>query len=245
MSKAPHTVSLPSETNQLFPVFLKLEQLHVLIVGGGNVGLEKATTLLTNSPKVKITLVAEKVLHAIKALKNECNRLVIIERSLNLSDFDDKDLIIAATGNRTVSEWIRVEAEKRKILLNVADTPDLCDFYLGSIVQKGDLKIAISTNGKSPTLAKRLKEVFNEALPADTQLSIHQLNRFRSQLTGDFADKVKRLNELTAVLVNKKDKNLWYFTKQIMSILYTYSAALVSSTKVFLGSIHYEFRRTK
>ncbi|MGZ4117908.1 MAG: TSUP family transporter, partial [Bacteroidia bacterium] len=90
------------------------------------------------------------------------------------------------------------------ILINVADTPDLCDFYLGSIVQKGDLKIAISTNGKSPTLAKRLKEVFNEALPDDTQESIENLNKFRDLLKGDFTNKVKELNKATAILIDKK-----------------------------------------
>jgi hypothetical protein len=88
----------------------------------------------------------------------------------------------------------------------VADTPDLCDFYLGSIVQKGDLKIAISTNGKSPTLAKRLKEVFYEALPGDTQESIENLNKFRNHLKGDFANKVKELNKATAILIDKKDE---------------------------------------
>ncbi|HSH66482.1 MAG TPA: bifunctional precorrin-2 dehydrogenase/sirohydrochlorin ferrochelatase [Bacteroidia bacterium] len=175
---------LPSNPglNQLFPVFLKLEQLHVLIVGGGNIGLEKITAVLRNSPQTRITLVARRILPEILELKKESTRLLIIEKAFERSDLDNKDLVIAATGDRTVSEEIRIESKKRKILVNVADTPDLCDFYLGSIVQKGDLKIAISTNGKSPTLAKRLKEVFNDALPADTQLTIEQLNRFRNQL---------------------------------------------------------------
>ncbi len=238
-------VPLSSELNHLFPVFLKLEHLHVLIVGGGNIGFEKITALLKNSPRARITLVAKKVLPAIAALKDQFDQLVIIERGIEVTDFVNKDLIIAATGDRMLSEWIHVEAEKRHILINVADTPDLCDFYLGSIVQKGDLKIAISTNGKSPTLAKRLKEIFNEALPDDMQVSIHQLNRFRSQLKGDFSDKVKKLNEVTAVLVDKKETGLWYYIKQIICILYTYPGAFISSTKGFLGSIPYEFRRTK
>lgn len=194
-----------ASSNHLFPVFLKLEHLHVLIVGAGNIGLEKISAVLNNSPDAKVTLVARKVLPEIKDFQKKSESLIILERAFEITDLDGKDIVIAATGDRAISELIRAEATKRKILINVADTPDLCDFYLGSIVQKGDLKIAISTNGKSPTLAKRLKEVFNEALPEDTQESIDNLNKFRNQLKGDFTNKVKKLNEVTAVLTNENN----------------------------------------
>lgn len=219
MSDTNLEVTSDSGMNQLFPVFLKLEHLHVLIVGGGNIGLEKITAVLKNSPKTKVTLVARRILPEIQEFRKLSNRLTLIEKTFEISDLNDKDLVIAATGDRSVSERIRTESQKRRILINVADTPDLCDFYLGSIVQKGDLKIAISTNGKSPTLAKRLKEVFNEALPHDTQLSIEQLNRFRNHLKGDFAEKVKQLNEVTAVLIDKKEKNKSSNTQQWIRIL--------------------------
>ncbi|MFL5764723.1 MAG: TSUP family transporter [Bacteroidia bacterium] len=189
--------------NNLFPVFLKLEQLNVLIVGGGKIGLEKISAVLNNSPATKVTLVARSILPEIAAFREKSGQLQILEKEFELRDLNGKDLVIAATGDRLVSEQIREEATKRKILINVADTPDLCDFYLGSIVQKGDLKIAISTNGKSPTLAKRLKEVFQEALP-DTQQSIDSLNAFREQLKGDFTHKVAALNKATAILIDKK-----------------------------------------
>jgi len=191
--------------NNLFPVFLKLEQLHVLIVGGGAIGLEKITAILNNSPATKVTLLAKTILPDIKTFAKEFGNVLLIEKEFENSDLDNKDLVIAATGKRELSELIKSEASKRKILANIADTPDLCDFYLGSIVQKGDLKIAISTNGKSPTLAKRLKEVFNEALPDDTQVAIDSLNKFRNQLKGDFTEKVKRLNEATAILTNSQN----------------------------------------
>ena len=156
----PEEVTIPTtSSNHLFPVFLKLEHMHVLIVGGGTIGLEKISAVLNNSPATKITLVARKVLPEIFAFKNKSDKLTILEKEFEKNDLQGKDLVIAATGDRAISELIRTEATKQKILINVADTPDLCDFYLGSIVQKGDLKIAISTNGKSPTLAKRMKEV--------------------------------------------------------------------------------------
>lgn len=190
-------------SNNLFPVFFKLEHLHVLIVGGGNIGLEKLSAIMNNSPAANLTLVARKVLPEIKAFQKQSAKIIILEREFNVEDLSGKDIVIAATGDRSLSETIRKEASARKILINVADTPDLCDFYLGSIVQKGDLKIAISTNGKSPTLAKRLKEVFNEALPDEAQETIESLNLFRNHLKGDFTNKVKKLNEITAVLNNE------------------------------------------
>jgi siroheme synthase-like protein len=201
----PFTMNNNLQKNQLFPVFLKLEHLHVLIIGGGNFGLEKITAVLNNSPEAIVSLVARKVLPEIKAFRDKSEKLIITEKAFEVSDLDGQDIVIAATGDRAVSELIRAEATKRKILINVADTPDLCDFYLGSIVQKGDLKIAISTNGKSPTLAKRIKEVFNEALPDDTQQSIESLNTLRNQLKGDFAAKVKKLNEITSVLTSENN----------------------------------------
>jgi siroheme synthase-like protein len=219
MPAAENEVVLNPGINQLFPVFLKLEHLHVLIVGGGNIGLEKITAVLKNSPQARITLVAKRIAPEIRDFKNEFPKLVLIERAFEVADLTDKNLIIAATGDRSVSELIHKESRERKILINVADTPDLCDFYLGSIVQKGDLKIAISTNGKSPTLAKRLKEVFNEALPADTQISIEQLNQFRNQLEGSFAEKVKQLNDLTALLIDKKGKDKKPYQKLIMRVI--------------------------
>ena len=85
------------------------------------------------------------------------------------------DIVILATDNPSLHETIKKLAEEKGILVNVADTPDLCDFYLGSIVQKGNLKIAISTNGKSPTAAKRIKEVLHHALPGELDEVIENL----------------------------------------------------------------------
>jgi uncharacterized membrane protein YfcA len=82
-------------------------------------------------------------------------------------------------------------------LVNIADKPDLCDFYLGSIVKKGSLKIAISTNGKSPTIAKRLRETFTETIPNEMDHVLDNMQNIRNQLKGDFNYKVKELNKIT------------------------------------------------
>jgi len=113
-------------------------------------------------------------------------------------------LVIAATNNEALNLEIRAAAKARKLLVNFADKPALCDFYLGSVVKKGDLKIAISTNGKSPTVAKRLKELLNESLPDDIDKALQQMAALRLTLEGDFADKVRVLNEVTSVLIENK-----------------------------------------
>jgi siroheme synthase-like protein len=84
------------------------------------------------------------------------------------------------------------------VLVNVADTPDLCDFYLGSVVTKGHIKIGISTNGKSPTIARRMREYLEEALPDDTNALLQNMQAIRQRIKGDFADKVKILNDITS-----------------------------------------------
>jgi precorrin-2 dehydrogenase / sirohydrochlorin ferrochelatase len=185
------------ERNNLFPVFLKLESLHTLIVGGGYVGLEKLTAVLKNSPAANITLVARTIQDPIKELALEHPNVKLCERNFKLWDLWDKDLVLLATDNRQLHETIRNFARTRRLLINVADTPELCDFYLGSVVTKGNLKIGVSTNGKSPTISKRIREYLEEALPEDTNDLLENMQKIRERIKGDFGHKVKVLNEIT------------------------------------------------
>ena len=185
------------ERNNLFPVFLKLEALDTLIVGGGHVGLEKLSAVLKNSPEAKVTLVARTIQDPIRELAIKHSQVKLFERNFKLWDLWDKDLVLLATDNRQLHETIRKFARSRKLLINVADTPDLCDFYLGSVVTKGNLKIGVSTNGKSPTISKRIREYLEEALPDDTNDLLNNMQRIREQIKGDFSHKVKVLNEIT------------------------------------------------
>jgi siroheme synthase-like protein len=111
--------------------------------------------------------------------------------------------VILATDDKELHKQIKSLADKNGILVNVADTPDLCDFYLGSIVQKGNLKIAISTNGKSPTAAKRIRELLEDSMPEEIDELLSNLHLIRNKISGDFAEKVKQLNELTKTMVEK------------------------------------------
>ena len=189
--------------NNLFPVFLKLETLSVLIVGGGKVGAEKLSAILQNSPATNIRLVSITISDGVRNLAEDNANIELIRRPYLSSDLDLVDIVIIAVDDHEVSSQIRDEAKSRGKLVNVADKPQLCDFYLSSVVQKGDLKVAISTNGKSPTTAKRLKEVLQEALPDELNSVIDNLYKIRTKLNGNFEHKVKKLNKLTRILVEK------------------------------------------
>lgn len=191
--------------NQLFPIFLQLNNLHTLLVGGGNVALEKLSALLTNSPNAVISVVAKAISPAVKDYVNHYPQVQLYERAFEDQDLFHKDLVVVASNNAQLNTHIRRESRKRHILINVADKPDLCDFYLGSVVKKGDLKLGISTNGKSPTIAKRIKELLDSALPEEIDETLQYMSQLRDTLKGDFTDKVKALNAHTASLVAPKE----------------------------------------
>jgi siroheme synthase-like protein len=186
--------------NNLFPVFLKLENLRTLIVGGGYVGMEKLEAVITNSPEATITLVATQISNEIKEVAKEYPNITLVEKPYDSSDITNYDIVIAAINDPVVSKQVVLDAKSKKILVNAADKPELCDFYLSSVVKKGNLKIAISTNGKSPTVAKRVKEMLNDTLPEEIDDLLNQMQHIRNKLSGDFAEKVKQLNEITKSL---------------------------------------------
>ncbi len=192
--------------NMLFPVFLRLDRLHILIVGGGKVGLEKISSLWTNSPNASIRLVAPEIDPEIEqlALQNP-DFLKLSYKEYQRDDLANADIVIAATCIRSLNHQIWSDAKSQRIIVNVADTPELCDFYMCSVVKKGDLKIGISSNGLSPTITKRVRELLEEVIPDSIDDLLHNLRSIRDRLKGDFEYKVQKMNELTSIFTNKKN----------------------------------------
>jgi precorrin-2 dehydrogenase/sirohydrochlorin ferrochelatase len=188
--------------NQLYPVFLKMDRLKLLVVGGGFVAAEKLRFLHKSSPNANVTIVAKELSAEVKEVAGLLNATIHI-RAFEKEDVIPFDLVIAATNDKELNGEVWKAAKANKVLINAADTPELCDFYLGGIVTKGDLKIAISTNGKSPTFAKRLREFFEDLIPNDTDDLLQHLHDYRSQLKSNFEEKVKTMNELTSTLLKK------------------------------------------
>jgi siroheme synthase-like protein len=191
-------------SNTLFPVFLRLDRLNTLVVGGGNVALEKVSALLRNSPEARVTMVAPFYREELLEYLADFPLVERLERKFEFGDLEDRDVVICATDDRDLHVQIKLRASEKHLLCNVADTPDLCDFYLGSIVQKGDLKIAISTNGKSPTLAKRIRAFLEDVIPDEIQAGLEGMEEARKTLKGDFQEKIRVLNELTKDFIFRK-----------------------------------------
>jgi siroheme synthase-like protein len=190
----------PFSKNFLFPVFLKAEELNILVVGAGYAGHEKVSALLKNSPKAVLRVISEKVSEEVALLREQFPQITIQQKLFEENDLVGVQILILAINNKELSREIREKAHTRNILVNVADTPDLCDFYLSAVVQKGNLKIAVSTNGKSPTIAKRVRELLEDIVPEDMDELLENIHEIRNSIKGDFAEKVKKLNELTASL---------------------------------------------
>jgi len=194
--------------NQLYPIFLKVHQLNVLLIGGGFVGTEKLEFLLKSSPKAQVTVVSLEFSEAFLFLAAQSENVTLIEDHYHEKYLGGKHIVIAATNDKAVNRQIRDESKERFLLVNVADTPELCDFYLGGIVTKGNLKIAISTNGKSPTVAKRIRQLLEEVLPEELDDLLENLHTYRATLKGDFEYKVKAMNEATEGLVKSRSLDL-------------------------------------
>jgi precorrin-2 dehydrogenase/sirohydrochlorin ferrochelatase len=186
--------------NELYPVFLKLHNMNVLIVGGGNVGLEKLSFMLKSSPNANVEVVATMFLPELEALAEKHPSVKLTQAKFKKKMLKKRHMVIACTDDLKVNKRVYDLSRKRYLICNIADTPPLCDYYLGGIVTKGNVKIAISTNGKSPTTAKRLREFFEEVIPEDVNKMVQNLNEYRKTLKGDFEEKVQKMNEITEAL---------------------------------------------
>ena len=188
--------------NNLYPIFLKAKALHVLIIGGGNVAEEKLHFLLKSSPDARVTIVSPMFREGTLALATAFD-VELIQEKYNKSFLEGKHLVISTTDVPEINVAVYNACKARHILVNVADNPPYCDFYMGGIVTKGHVKIAISTNGQSPTTAKRLRQFFEDVIPEDVDDLVQNLNEFRKTIKGDFEHKVQTLNEFTKGLIRK------------------------------------------
>lgn len=190
------------ERNNLYPIFLKAKNLNVLIVGGGNVAEEKLTFLLKSSPDANVTMVSPMYREGTIAIANIGNVNRITDH-YNTHYLKGHHIVIATTEKPEVNIEVYDDCRAQDKLVNVADNPPYCDFYMGGIVTKGNVKVAISTNGKSPTTAKRLRQFFEDVIPENIDDLVKNLNIYRKTIKGDFEQKVEKLNEFTKGLVEK------------------------------------------
>ncbi|WP_374165666.1 bifunctional precorrin-2 dehydrogenase/sirohydrochlorin ferrochelatase [Arcticibacter sp. MXS-1] len=232
-----HTDTTPAQAavNHLFPIFLKLENLNLLLVGGGNVALEKLEAIFGNCPAARVRLVATDIFPQVQTFLNK-HQIAHEQRAFREEDLQNVDVAIIAVNDPEASAAIHRACKSKGVLTNVADKPSYCDFYLSSIVQKGNLKIAISTNGKSPTIAKRVKEVLNETFPDEIEDVLSNMQQIRNSLKGDFSEKVRKLNSITEVLAQSPAQQDRPKTRRKPSILLSFILVLAGILAGYLLS---------
>ena len=147
-----------------YPIYLELEDTHAVVIGAGSVAARKAKTLVATGANVKV--VARTIEPVFKEL---CEGLPIeiIQGDYSKEHLQDAFLVIAATNDNTLNTQIFQDCQALKTLCNVVDVPPLCNFYVPAVIQRGDLQIAISTNGKCPAYAGHLRRKFQELITED------------------------------------------------------------------------------
>ena len=175
---------------RMFPMFVKLEDRRVLVVGAGTVGESKIGGLLDSG--AQITVVAQDASEAVLQWAR-AGLVELEERAFTTDDLADVFLAVVATSSPILNELIFSEAQSRGVLCNVVDVPGQCDFFYPAVVKRGDLQIAISTSGQSPSLAQRLRQQLEEQFgPAYTEWVAELGATRRDVLNSNLAPEQKR-----------------------------------------------------
>lgn len=191
--------------NTLYPIFLKLENKPVLVIGGGTIAEQKVKGLL--DVNARVTVVAPKLTDYLEARCAE-KKISFFRRPYRRGDVEGFFLVFAATNHPEVHQQIFEEASEHNIPVNVVDVPDLCTFYLASIFQNGDLKVAVSTNGKSPTLGKIIRDRIAAEFGSGYTELLDKLGEIRPYVHSAYSEPEKRKKVLEKIVDDELKKNV-------------------------------------
>jgi precorrin-2 dehydrogenase/sirohydrochlorin ferrochelatase len=177
----------------LFPMFMKLDGRQILVVGAGKVGEPKIAGLLETGARIRVV-----ALEATPAVREwaKTGRIELDLRPFTSSDLDGAFLAVVATSSRSLNERIYRDAQIRRVLCNVVDVPDLCDFFYPSVVRRGDLQIAVSTAGQSPSLAQKIRQQLEKQFGPGYAEWVAELGATRKLILGSDLDKERKLDLL-------------------------------------------------
>jgi precorrin-2 dehydrogenase / sirohydrochlorin ferrochelatase len=177
----------------LFPMFMKLEGRQCLVVGAGKIGEPKIEGLLETGALIRVV-----ALEASPAVREwALERKIELElRAFAPDDLDGAFLAVVATNSRSLNERVYHEAQRRRVLCNVVDVPELCDFFYPSVVRRGDLQIAISTAGQSPSLAQKIRLQLEKQFGPAYAAWVAELGETRKLILASDLDKERKLDLL-------------------------------------------------
>jgi precorrin-2 dehydrogenase len=177
----------------LFPMFMKLAGKQCLVVGAGKVGEPKIGGLIDTDARIHVVAIS-----ATDQVREwaDAGKIELELRAFSSSDLDDKFLAVVATASRSLNERIYLEAQQSGVLCNVVDVPEYCDFFYPAVVQRGNLQIAISTAGQSPSLAQKLRQQLERQFGAGYAAWVEQLGETRRIVLASDLDKERKLELL-------------------------------------------------
>lgn len=186
---------------ELFPIFLKLNGRRALIVGGGKIAVLRAKQLVRT--KASVTVISPKVSTEMEELA-KAHLIDLVRRRFERTDLSKRYfIVIGATNDPAVQKAVFEEAERWGILCNVVDSPGRCNFFTPAVVERGDLKIAISTSGRSPSLAGKIRKYLEKAIPENADDLTETVGILRSKLKLEIPGELERQKELVDEFVEK------------------------------------------
>lgn len=194
-----------------YPINLNIKGKKCLVTGGGKVAERKILSLL--ACEAEITVISPKITKQIKKLSSE-SKISLVKRNFRKGDLKGVSIVIAATNNSKTNQEILREANKKKLLVNVVDSPQLCNFTMPSLIRRGDLLLTISTSGKAPALSKKLRIMLEEVIGDEYELILDKLSDFRNGLKAKAPSERKRKE----MLEERIDREVSRMSKKIFKI---------------------------
>lgn len=172
-----------------YPVYLNLENKRCLVVGGGEVAERKVLTLLEAGAGVMV--ISPRLTARLRELVRQ-QRITWLERGYQKGDLKDCFLVIGATDDRKLHKQLTAEADQYNLLINIVDVPEYCNFIVPSTVKRGDLLISISTGGKSPALAKKIRRQLEQEFGPEYAEFLNLMGQCRQEIIRKVPDGQRR-----------------------------------------------------
>jgi precorrin-2 dehydrogenase/sirohydrochlorin ferrochelatase len=212
-----------------YPIFLELSGRRVVVVGGGAVAVRKAQTLLAAG--ARLVVVAERIDNMLTVLCRDKNA-ELIKSKYSKEYLAEAVLAIAATNNHQLNRRIYKDCQELEVLCNVVDEPELCDFFVPAVVKRGDLQIAIGTEGNCPAYAGHIRKKLEEIFTEEHGQFLAELEALRKKIIKDVSEPSER-KALLGKLAD--DKSFEYFIENGPAQWRTFAEELVKKVPPLLS----------
>ena len=211
-----------------YPIFLELNGRRVVVIGGGAVAVRKAQALLAAG--ARLIVVAQRIDNMLTVLSRNKNA-ELIKSKYSKDYLAEAVLVIAATNNHQLNKQIYKDCQELEVLCNVVDEPELCDFFVPAVVKRGDLQIAIGTEGRCPAYAGHIRKKLEEIFTEEHGQFLAELEELRKRIIKDVAEPADRKSLLGELA---DDRSFNYFIENGPAQWRTFAEELVKKVPPLL-----------